>query len=217
MIKLMKNEMKAKRLLVTALMGAQFVLPALAANAPATSPADAQEISELKKEIEALEQKVNALEQRQNAQTPAAKYEALDQKVRSLLREHELDAEAAAVAVKSQPTISLGASGFSFSSADSNFVAQLHGLVQLDSRSFFQDGGLNGNDGFLLRRARPIFSGTVFRDFDFNFTPDFGGSTVQILDAYLNYRYNSALQLEAGKFKSQVGAEHLEPCRDIFV
>ena len=49
----------------------------------------------------------------------------------------------------------------------------------------------------------------MFHDFDFNFTPDFGGSTVQILDAYLNYRYSPELQLQAGKFKSPVGLEAL--------
>ena len=81
-------------------------------------------------------------------------------------------------------------------------------MLQLDSRTFFDDdGSIKGNDGFLLRRARPILSGTVFHDFDFMFMPDFGGSTVQILDAYLNYRYNPALQLQAGKFKSPVGLE----------
>lgn len=149
------------------------------------------------------------LEQRQNSELPPV-VENLDQKVRILERQRELDQQAAADAAKTQPKLTLGASGFSLSSADSNFVAQLHGLVQLDSRSFFNDGGNNGNDGFLLRRARPIFSGTVFRDFDFNFTPDFGGSTVQIQDAYVNYRYDAALQLQAGKFKSPVGLEALQ-------
>ncbi len=134
----------------------------------------------------------------------------LDQKVRVLEREREIDGEAATTAAKALPKITLGASGFSFGSADSNFVAQLHGVVQLDSRTFFNDGGVNGNDGFLLRRARPIISGTVFRDFDFNLTPDFGGSTVQIQDAWLNYRFASWLQVQAGKFKSPVGLEHLQ-------
>ena len=133
----------------------------------------------------------------------------LDQKVRILERERENDSDAAAAAAKTAPKIALGANGFVFSSGDSNFVAQLHGVVQLDSRSFFNDGGINGNDGFLLRRARPIFTGTVFRDFDFNFTPDFGNSTVQSQDAYLNYRYSAPWQLEAGKFKSPVGLEQL--------
>lgn len=134
----------------------------------------------------------------------------LDQKVRVLEREREIDGEAVTTAAKAAPKISLGANGFSFGSADSNFVAQLHGVVQLDSRTFFNDGNVNGNDGFLLRRARPIISGTVFRDFDFNLTPDFGGSTVQIQDAWLNYRFSPWLQVQAGKFKSPVGLEHLQ-------
>ncbi|HEV2692559.1 MAG TPA: porin [Verrucomicrobiae bacterium] len=134
----------------------------------------------------------------------------LDQKVRVLEREREIDTDAATTAAKAAPKLSLGQNGFSFSSGDSNFVAQLHGVVQFDSRSFFSDGNLNGNDGFLIRRARPIFTGTVFRDFDFNFTPDFGGSTVQIVDAFLNYRYSPWLQVQAGKFKSPVGLEQLQ-------
>ena len=136
--------------------------------------------------------------------------QALDQKVRVLEREREIDQDGASAAAKTAPKIIIGGSGVSFSSGDSNFVAQLHGVLQFDSRTFFNDGGLNGNDGFLLRRARPILSGTVFRDFDYNFTPDFGGNTVQIVDAYMNYRYSPALQVQAGKFKSPIGLEHLQ-------
>jgi len=134
----------------------------------------------------------------------------LDQKVRILEREREIDQDGASAVAKVAPKISIGGNGFSFASGDSNFVAQLHGLVQFDSRSFFNDGGINGNDGFLLRRARPIFSGTIFHDFDFNLTPEFGGSTVQIMDAYLNYRYSPELQVQAGKFKSPIGLEQLQ-------
>ncbi len=141
--------------------------------------------------------------------------EELDKKIRILEREREMDRDNAATAANSQPKIIIGGSGFSMASADSNFVAQLHGVLQLDSRTFFQDGGNNGNDGFLLRRARPIFSGTVFRDFNYYFMPDFGGNTAQIVDAYLNYRYSSAVQLAAGKFKAPIGLEHLETDRDI--
>jgi phosphate-selective porin OprO/OprP len=134
----------------------------------------------------------------------------LDQKVRILEREREIDQDNTTTAAKAAPKIILGGNGFSFSSGDSNFIAQIHGVAQFDSRTFFQDGGINGNDGFLLRRARPILSGTVFHDFDYNFTPDFGGSTVQIVDAYMNYRYSPEFQLQAGKFKSPVGLEHLQ-------
>jgi phosphate-selective porin OprO/OprP len=134
----------------------------------------------------------------------------LDQKVRVLEREREIDQDSAAAVAKAAPKIIIGGNGVIFSSGDSNFTAQIHGVAQLDSRTFFQDGGLNGNDGFLLRRARPILSGTVFHNFDYNFTPDFGGSTVQIVDAYLNYRYSPEFQVQAGKFKSPIGLEHLQ-------
>lgn len=134
----------------------------------------------------------------------------LDQKVKVLERRGELDKEVAIEKSKAQPAVSIGASGVNLTSADSNFVFQIHGLVQFDSRTFVNDGGNQNNDSFLLRRARPIFSGTLYRDFDFMFVPDFGGNTVQIVDAYLNYKYSPALQLRAGKFKPPIGLEQLQ-------
>ncbi len=95
---------------------------------------------------------------------------------------------------KSMASISAGADGFSFQSEDTNFVIALHGLIQADSRTFWSDDKAKGNDAFLLRRARPILSGTVYRDFDFLFTPDFAGNTVQIVDAQINYRLQPELQ-----------------------
>lgn len=135
----------------------------------------------------------------------------LDQKIRIVERKTELAAEAGEAKAKEQPRLSVSASGFGFSSADTNFAVKLRGLVQLDSRTFFDDNPLSeGNDSFTLRRARPIIEGTVFRDFDFSFVPDFGGSQVQIYDAWLNYRHEPGLQLKAGKFKGPVGLEQLQ-------
>jgi phosphate-selective porin OprO/OprP len=194
-------------------IAATLVAPAAFAADGDTNSAQAAEIEALKKEVQVLEQKVDSLEKQAAPEQSSPQVQALDQKIRILEREREIDKDDAAALAKAQPKISIGANGFSFGSADSNFVATLHGLVQADSRTFFGDRGLiNGNDSFLLRRARPIFSGTVFHDFDFNFTPDFGGNvgTVQILDAYLNYRYSPSWQLEAGKFKSPVGLEQLQ-------
>src|SRR5262249_21200812 len=45
---------------------------------------------------------------------------------------------------------------------------------------------------------------------DFMLVPDFGGNTVQIQDAFINYRYNPIVQLQAGKFKAPVGIELLQ-------
>ena len=208
--------MKLNQLLIATFVGTQFAVTAFADDA-ATNSTEAAEIEALKQEVRQLDQKIENLESQHQAEQQAAagadkeQIQDLDQKVRILERQRELDQQTAADTAKTAPRITLGASGFGFSSADSNFVATLHGLIQEDSRTFFKDNPLTkGNDAFLLRRARPIFSGTVFRDFDFLFTPDFGGSAVQILDAYVNYRYNPELQLEAGKFKSPVGLEQLQ-------
>ena len=207
--------MKPNQLILAAAAGALFILPAWAADNAATNSSEAAEIEALKQQIQELNQKVQALERQREsepqtaANTNQAQIQELDQKVRILERQHEFDKADAAAAVKTQPRLKLDASGFTLSSADTNFAISLHGLVQLDSRTFFADHNIV-NDSFLLRRARPIITGTVFHDFDFNFTPDFGGSTVQIQDAYLNYRFVPELQLQAGKFKSPVGLEQLQ-------
>ena len=185
--------MKLKRWILAGVAFSQFAFGACAADDNASNSVDNSAIETLKQQIQDL-----------------------DQKVRILERHRELDQEDAAAAVKPQPQLKLDASGFTLSSADTNFAISLHGLVQLDSRTFFADHNI-ANSGFLLRRARPIITGTVFHDFDFNFTPDFGGSTVQIMDAYVNYHFDPELQLEAGKFKSPVGLEALQSDTYLFL
>jgi phosphate-selective porin OprO/OprP len=152
---------------------------------PFVSQADdtTDDVANLKKQVDALTQKVQDLEQKEG-----------------VVEDHE----------KIAPLISAGANGFTFQSPDTNFAINLHGVLQVDNRTFWADDHAKGNDTFLIRRARPILSGTVFKDYDFMFVPDFGGNTVQIFDAYVNYRYNPALQLEVGKFKSPVGLESLQ-------
>lgn len=227
--------MKPNQLILATMVGAQFAFLAAAAGgeatniagavqsggpAPATSGTDAgsreaAEIESLKREIQALDQKVQDLERQHESQPQAIintnqeQIQELDQKVRILSRQHELDQEAAEATAKLQPHFKMDSSGFTFTSADTNFAIGLHGLVQLDSRTYLGNNTV-ANSGFLLRRARPIIVGTVFRDFDFNLTPDFGGSTVQILDAYVNYRYQPELQLLAGKYKPPIGLEELQ-------
>jgi phosphate-selective porin OprO and OprP len=217
-----KASMKPNQLIFAAAAGAMLILPARAADNAATNSTEAAEIETLKKQIQELDQKVQALERQRESEpqiavnTNQAQVQELDQKVRILERQRELDKEDAAAAAKTQPRLKLDASGFTLSSADTNFAISLHGLVQLDSRTFFADHNI-ANSGFLLRRARPIITGTVFHDFDFNFTPDFGGSTVQIQDAYLNYRFLPGWQLQGGKFKSPVGLEQLQSDTFVFL
>jgi phosphate-selective porin OprO/OprP len=206
--------MKLNKLSLATILGAQLAFSSFAAdNTDTNRDAD---LEALKQQLRELSQKVETLESQRAAEQQAATNSAntqlqeLDQKVRVLARERELDQEAAVAAAKTQPKLTVGSSGFSATSADSNFVFSLKGLVQVDSRTFFNDEPIKSNDGFLLRRARPIFQGTLYRDFDFVFVPDFGGSSVQIFDAYGNYRYEPWLQLRAGKFKTPEGLEQLQ-------
>jgi phosphate-selective porin OprO/OprP len=189
-------------------------------------------IQQLQKRIDELEQKVKTLQQTQpppvgptNETKPSPRLDELDAKVKTLEHQHELDQEAAEAKAKEAPRVSVGEQGFSLASANGDFALRLGGVLQVDSRTFFNDGGIVGNDGFLLRRARPYLQGTVFRDFDFLFVPDFGTAnnggnggtapTPQIFDAYVNYRYSPELQLQGGKFKPPVGLEQLVADRDI--
>jgi len=207
--------MKKNKLWLATLLGAQLAFNSLGAdNADTNRNSD---IEALKQQINALSQKVEALETQQAANqrtvTNAAndQIQALDQKVRVLARERELDQDAAAATAKAAPKLSVGSSGFIASSADSNFVFKLNGVLQVDSRTFFNDSAIKSNDGILLRRARPIFQGTLYRDFDFKFTPDFAPSSgPTIFDAYGNYRYEPWLQLRTGKFKTPEGLEQLQ-------
>ena len=206
------------RLLNQTWLGVLAALPlaisSLAADNPETNH-DA-EIEALKKQLQELVQKVDALEKERTMKTEpmtnaaTTQTEELDQRIRILERQRELDQEAAATAAKTAPKISVGANGLAVSSADTNFVFSLKGIVQMDSRTFFDDTALKSNDGFLLRRARPIFQGTLYRDFEFRIMPDFGGSSVQLYDAYGNYRFAPWIQLRAGKFKTPEGLEQLQ-------
>jgi phosphate-selective porin OprO and OprP len=156
----------------------------LAADAPPSTEELLQRINSLEQELKELKAKV---EHQQPAAAPSG---AAGEQV-----------------ARSTSFLSAGADGFRFQSEDTNFTIALHGLLQEDSRTFLSDDKAKGNDTFLLRRARPIISGTVYRDFDFLFTPEFGGNTVQIVDALINYRLEPQLQLQFGKMKPPVGLE----------
>lgn len=140
--------------------------------------------------------------------------EDLDQRIRILQRQREIEAEAADVQKKIASQFTAGREGFSWKSADGDFLLRLRGYVQLDGR-FFSGGTPAGIDTFLLRRARPIFEGTVFKIFDFRVMPDFGQGTTVLFDGYVEARFSPALRLRAGKFKPPIGLERLQSATDL--
>jgi phosphate-selective porin OprO/OprP len=137
----------------------------------------------------------------------------LEQEIRILKRQRELDKEAVdatAEQAKKTPVLQADNNGFALKSADGNFALKLRGQVQADSRWYLYDSAKNGTDTFLIRRARPIVEGTIFRDFDFRLMPDFGNDTTALYDAYLEWKYLPWLKVRAGKFKPPVGLEQLQ-------
>ena len=123
---------------------------------------------------------------------------------------------ATARAEEKSPTLSItaGRGGFLLTSPDGDFVIKLRGIIQADSRFFFQDQ-VTAVDTFTLRRVRPIIEGTVFKIFDFRITPDFGGGITVLQDAYLDARFHPAFKLRFGKAKSPFGLERLQSASDI--
>lgn len=157
-----------------------------------------------------------------------AQIEELDQKLKILGRKQELVNEDVATKQKAAPTVTASDKGFGFKSQDGQFEYRLRGLVHLDYRDF--DGSAPASsvyDGFLARRIRPTFEGTMFGKYGFRFTPEFAESgdgtdtsgikqnRSRVIDAYLDIRHDPSLQFRIGKFKPFVGLERLQSGSDI--
>lgn len=163
--------------------------------AASAAPADAADLQALREQVQALEKQLQALAHQIEIKEAAA------------------EAAAAAVAAAPAPTapkITINDKGFTFASADNANALKIRGLAQLDSRLFFNDGGGVVNNGFVLRRARIIAEGTFDKNYSFQLVPEFGGSSVSILDANFSVAVDPSLTFKFGKFKSPVGLELLQ-------
>ncbi len=140
----------------------------------------------------------------------------LEQELAILKRQIEINKEDAANKAKETPIITASAKdGFSFKSPDDSFKLKIRGLVQADSRTFTNNKkDLSGTgDNFLIRRARPIFEGTVGKYFDFYLMPDLANNSASntlLVDAYADFKFDPKFKIRAGKFKSPFGLERLQ-------
>ncbi len=133
----------------------------------------------------------------------------LEQRFKILERNQELEKEAADAAAKARPNVVAGPSGFILEAQDKSWSVRARANVQLDGRYFIEDGGANNNDRFLLRRVRPSLEGTVGSSFTFRIMPDFAPSSVDLLDAWGNYKFSDQFNILFGKTKSPIGLERL--------
>ena len=174
------------------------ILPAPAARAQSTisSTEKDREIADLKKEIKLLEQRVDAMEQ-------------IDQKVKVIDRKLEVQAETEQAKAQTAPIINADDKGFWFSSPNGDYKVQFGGIIQADGR-FFTSGADSTGSTFYLNRARPIITGTLWKYYDFNITPDFGQGKVVLQDAYIDDTMFQNANFQVGKYKAPFDLERLQ-------
>ncbi len=166
--------------------------------------------------VEQLQQRLEALERRfgggaaQTADGNELDLATLDQRLRALERNLELQEEARVAKAKEAPVVTVGAGGAAVKSGDGAYEFKLRGLVQGDARFFQDDDQVPANDSFLLRRVRPTLEGSLGKLVGFRITPEFAGDSATVVDAYVDLKFDPAYTLRAGKVKGPVGLERLQ-------
>jgi phosphate-selective porin OprO/OprP len=165
--------------------------------------------------LDALEHRLDQLESRVNAALPASsaapaasvsdRFDVLDQKLQLL--EHNAQ-------VREAPTTTAGRDTFSITSPDKTFRLRFGAHLQLDSKTFADDSAHLVTDAFNIRRARPIFEGSLGKYVDFRFVPDLGNGQALVYDAYADIKITPYAVLRGGKFKTPLGLELLQSDAD---
>ncbi len=121
-----------------------------------------------------------------------------------------------AAAQKPAPIVNADDGNFGLRSADGANSIRFRGLLQVDTRWFFDDGTLSDkSDTFLIRRMRPSVDGTLFGLADYRFVPDFAGGQATVFDAYVDIHPVGWARLRVGKFKPPIGLERLQQDPDL--
>lgn len=166
---------------VRSLLAVAMLLPAGAGAVEASDDLE-KEIRDLRSQVEKLGRRLQQLERRQQPPRPSPP----------------------------APKVTVDDRGFALASADNASALRLGGLVQLDSRTYFGAGEGTINDTFVLRRARILATGRLSGIYSFQIVPEFGGSSVSLLDANLTVAPTGRFKLKVGRFKAPVGLEQLQ-------
>lgn len=102
------------------------------------------------------------------------------------------------------------ADAFEIRGVDDGYVVRVRGIVQADARAFTQ----GGTNQLLVRSARPILDVDVGRFVGFRLAPELSPAP-SLQDAYVSLRFDRAIRLRLGKFKSPVGLERLQDEGDV--
>ena len=94
------------------------------------------------------------------------------------------------------------AEGLELSSPDDEFKLTFHNLTQVEYRAFpnSQEGLLHSQ--FFIPRERWYFTGRVTRNIEYYTSINRGYGSLDLLDAFLNYRIDERLQFRIGRMKT---------------
>ncbi len=112
------------------------------------------------------------------------------------------------------PTLSSGKPAFA--STDGRFTANIKAIMMFDTGKYFQKNNLPAavtnrdlNEGSNFRRARIGLDGKLFRDFDYSFIYEFGGSGGEdpgrLYEASMTYTAIKPLRIKVGAFEPNIG------------
>lgn len=89
--------------------------------------------------------------------------------------------------------------------------------MQFDGRFFSGDKEKPVTNTFLIRRARPVFEGTLAKYYTFKIQTDFGQGSTSLQDAFIDVNYWSGIaRFKVGKYKSPFGLERLQSATESF-
>lgn len=205
-----------------ALLAAVFVCLPLAAHAeeaPATpaaapavmpaAPAPAPPLSDVEKRLKELEETIrkqqDVIQQLQQTVETLKKTGPDPAAVQSIVDER----------LKKQKPVAGPQEGFTLQSSNGDFKLRLRGLLQFDTRTFPFGSGRTGNESFLMRRVRPVISGTVGKYAEFMIQPAFDEGRPSLFDAFVDVREGQQLQLRFGKYKTPFSLERLQAAQDL--
>ncbi len=112
-------------------------------------------------------------------------------------------------------SVAAGPGGFTLTSNNNRWQISFRALIQADGRFWFDDTERPQINTFLIRRAQPYIEGRLPYGVSFLISPDFGGGTAILQDAYLGLDLLDALKFRIGKFRPPFGLERLQPTSNL--
>ncbi len=123
---------------------------------------------------------------------------------------------------EAQPKVTLDNGRPTIKTADGNFTAQFRTLVQADAGYYIQNNlpastAPDLSSGTNFRRARIGLEGTLYKDWEYSFIIDLGGSGVEgstISNAYIQYNGLKPFAFRAGAYSVPIGLDDTTPASD---